>query len=63
MEVCDRLRVVSAAVAKIIPIEQLCWLGFGHFEGRSWIGLLRHMILCQLVMLFVAEHTTRLRGG
>jgi SRSO17 transposase len=37
-------------------------IGFGHFEGRSWKGLLRHMILCQAVMLFVAEQTTRLRG-
>jgi SRSO17 transposase len=37
-------------------------VGFGHFEGRSWKGLLRHMILCQAVMLFVAERTTRLRG-
>ena len=37
-------------------------VGFGHFEGRSWRGLLRHMILCQAVMLFVAEQTTRLRG-
>jgi len=38
-------------------------VGFAHFEGRSWQGLLRHMILCQTVMLFVAEETTRLRGG
>jgi SRSO17 transposase len=37
-------------------------IGFGHFEGRCWRGLLRHMILCQVVMLFVAEQTTRLRG-
>ena len=37
-------------------------IGFGHFEGRSWKGLLRHMILCQIVMLFIAEQTTRLRG-
>ena len=37
-------------------------IGFGHFEGRSWKGLLRHMILCQVVMLFVAEQTDRLRG-
>jgi SRSO17 transposase len=37
-------------------------VGFGHFEGRSWKGLLRHMILCQAVMLFVAEQTARLRG-
>ena len=38
-------------------------VGFGHFEGRSWKGLLRHMILCQAVLLFVAEQTDRLRGG
>jgi len=37
-------------------------VGFGHFEGRSWLGLLRHMILCQVVLLFVAEQTGRLRG-
>jgi SRSO17 transposase len=37
-------------------------IGFSHFEGRSWLGLLRHMILCQAVMLFVAEQTTGLRG-
>jgi SRSO17 transposase len=38
-------------------------IGFAHFEGRSYQGLLRHMILCQLVLLFVAEQTDRLRGG
>lgn len=37
-------------------------IGFGHFEGRSWKGLLRHMILCQTVLLFVAEQTNRLRA-
>jgi SRSO17 transposase len=37
-------------------------IGFDHFEGRSYLGLVRHMALCQLVMLFVAEQTTRLRG-
>lgn len=36
-------------------------IGFTHFEGRSWKGLLRHMILCGLVMLFVAEQTAGLR--
>lgn len=38
-------------------------IGFGHFEGRSYVALLRHMILCLVVMGFVAEHTDRLRGG
>jgi SRSO17 transposase len=37
-------------------------IGFSHFEGRSYIGLMRHMILCQLVMTFVAQQTDRWRG-
>lgn len=37
-------------------------IGFGHFEGRSYTGLMRHMTLCQLVLLFAAEQTDRLRG-
>lgn len=37
-------------------------LGFGHFEGRSYVALMRHLILCLLVLGFVAEHTDRLRG-
>ena len=37
-------------------------IGFGHFEGRSYGALLRHMILCLIVMGFVAEHTDRMRG-
>ena len=37
-------------------------VGFGHFEGRNYQGLVRHMTLCQLVLLFAAEQTGRLRG-
>ena len=37
-------------------------VGFGHFEGRNYQGLMRHMTLCQLVLLFAAEQTERLRG-
>ena len=37
-------------------------IGFAHFEGRSYGGLMRHITLCQVVMLFVAEQTSRLRG-
>jgi SRSO17 transposase len=37
-------------------------VGFSHFEGRSYRGLMRHMTLCQLVLLFAAEQTDRLRG-
>lgn len=37
-------------------------LGFGHFEGRDYTALMRHLSLCVLAMSFVAERTDRLRG-
>ncbi len=37
-------------------------IGFGHFEGRHYVGLVRHLLLCLLVFGFVAERTDRLRG-
>jgi len=37
-------------------------LGFGHFEGRNYRALLRHLTLCLLMMTFVADETERLRG-
>jgi SRSO17 transposase len=37
-------------------------LGFTHFEGRSYVALLRHLSLCLVALAFVAEHTERLRG-
>ena len=37
-------------------------IGFSHFEGRNYVALLRHLLLCLLVLGFVAEHTERLRG-
>jgi SRSO17 transposase len=37
-------------------------IGFGHYEGRDYTGLMRHLLLCVLVMAFVAQHTQRLRG-
>lgn len=37
-------------------------IGLGHYEGRDYTGLMRHLILCVLVMVFVAQHTQRLRG-
>lgn len=36
-------------------------LGLTHFEGRTYIGLMRHLILSLVAMGFVAEHTHRLR--
>lgn len=37
-------------------------LGFTHFEGRSYVALMRHLWACVAMMAFVAEHTDRLRG-
>jgi SRSO17 transposase len=37
-------------------------LGFRHFEGRSYTGLLRHLTLCCVALTFVAEQAERLRG-
>ena len=37
-------------------------VGLGHFEGRSYVGLMRHLILCQLIVLFLAEQTARLNA-
>jgi len=37
-------------------------IGLTHFEGRSYVGLMRHLILCLTALGFVALHTERLRG-
>jgi SRSO17 transposase len=37
--------------------------GLMDYEGRSYTGLLRHLILALVVLGFVATHTERLRGG
>jgi SRSO17 transposase len=37
-------------------------VGFSHFEGRSYVGLMRHMILCQLIVLFLAEQAQRINA-
>lgn len=36
--------------------------GLMHYEGRQYVGLIRHLILALLVMGFVSVHTDRLRG-
>ena len=37
-------------------------LGFRHFEGRSYAGLLRHLTLCWVTLTFVAGQAEGLRG-
>lgn len=37
-------------------------VGLMHFEGRDYLGLMRHLIMSLLTLGFVATHTERLRG-
>jgi SRSO17 transposase len=37
-------------------------VGLTHFEGQSYVSLMRHMILCQLVLLFLAEQAQDLNA-
>jgi SRSO17 transposase len=37
-------------------------LGFRHFEGRSYEGLMRHLTLCLITLTFVAGQAAGLRG-
>jgi SRSO17 transposase len=37
-------------------------IGLTHFEGRSYVSLMRHLALCLVMMAFVALHAERLRG-
>jgi SRSO17 transposase len=37
-------------------------MGFTHYEGTNYTGLMRHQTLCLLMLSFVAGHTERLRG-
>jgi SRSO17 transposase len=36
--------------------------GLTHYEGRQWLGLVRHLVLTLVVLGFVSIHTDRLRG-
>jgi SRSO17 transposase len=37
-------------------------LGLRHYEGRHYLGLMRHQALCLLMLSFVADQAGRLRG-
>jgi SRSO17 transposase len=37
-------------------------VGLMHYEGRQYVGLVRHLVMALVVLGFVAEQTERLRG-
>lgn len=37
-------------------------IGLTHYEGRHYVGLVRHLVLCAVALGLVALHTERLRG-
>jgi SRSO17 transposase len=60
----ERLVRVAFCRAAVEHAFRICKseLGFAHFEGRNYVALRRHLVLCVATMAFVAEHTQRLRG-
>jgi SRSO17 transposase len=64
----------NATLAKVLAVAFRRWTvehgfrlgkqeaGLMHFEGRDYLGLIRHLIMSLVVLGFVATHTERLRG-
>ena len=64
----------SASLAQVLAVAFRRWTvehgfrlgkqeaGLMHFEGRDYLGLMRHLIMSLVVLGFVATHTERLRG-
>jgi SRSO17 transposase len=64
----EPLRVVLLVAFRRATVEHGFRLGkqeagLMHFEGRHYVGLMRHLILALIVLGFVSAHTERLRGG
>jgi SRSO17 transposase len=58
------LDVLVRVAFRRAPIEhafriQKSELGFGHYEGRSYLGLLRHITVCCILGLFLAERAAQ----
>jgi SRSO17 transposase len=65
---------VSTAVARLLAVAFCRWnvehsfrlakqeAGLMHYEGRDYVGLMRHLMLALVVLGFVATQTERLRG-
>lgn len=51
-----RVAFTRAAIEQCFEVQK-GELGFGHYEGRNYNGLMRHMALCCVAGLFAAERT------
>ena len=60
VEILLRVAFTRAGVEHVFRVVKT-EIGFDHFEERSFVGLMRHMTLCQVVFLFLAVHTDRIR--
>jgi SRSO17 transposase len=63
----EQLRRVLAVAFRRATVEHSFRLGkqeagLMHYEGRQYVGLMRHLTLGLIVMGFVSVHTDRLRG-
>jgi SRSO17 transposase len=63
----EPLRRVLAVAFRRATVEHSFRLGkqeagLMHYEGRQYVGLMRHLTLALIVMGFVSVHTDRLRG-
>ena len=56
LAVLVRVGFARAAVEQCFEVQK-GELGFGHYEGRDYTGLMRHVALCCLAGLFAAERT------
>lgn len=59
-------RLMAVAFRRAV-VEQLFAIakgevGLSHYECRSYTSLMRHMTFCMVCLLFLAEHTERLRS-
>ena len=64
----------TASLARVLAVAFRRWTvehgfrlakqeaGLMHYEGRDYLGLIRHLTLALVVLGFVATHTERLRG-
>jgi len=58
LDVLVRVAFTRAPVEHCFAIQK-GELGFGHYEGRNYLGLLRHITICCVLGLFVAERAAR----